>query len=32
MNPGSVGDRHTPTYGIITVNENTCHCATYRLA
>ena len=32
MNPGSVGDRHTPTYGIITVNENTCHCAAYRLA
>ena len=32
MNPGAAGDPRRPTYGIITVNENTCHCATYRLA
>ncbi|MBQ0038435.1 MAG: YfcE family phosphodiesterase [Clostridiales bacterium] len=31
MNPGSVGDRYTPTYGIITINDKTFDCATYRL-
>lgn len=32
MNPGSVGDRNTPTYGVITIGGDTCQCATYRLA
>ena len=31
MNPGSVGDRLAPTYGIITINDKTFDCATYRL-
>lgn len=32
MNPGSVGERSMPTYGVITINDHTCRCATYRLA
>lgn len=31
MNPGSIGDRLHPTYGIITINASTFDCATYRL-
>lgn len=31
MNPGSVGDRLAPTYGIITVNAKKFDCAAYRL-
>ena len=31
INPGSIGDRTAPTYGIITVNDKTLSCATYRL-
>lgn len=31
MNPGAVGDRWAPTYGIITINEQKFDCSTYRL-
>lgn len=31
MNPGSVGDRHAPTYGVITVDGGDCCCAVCRL-
>ena len=31
MNPGSIGDRHAPSYGIITINRETFDCSTYRL-
>lgn len=32
MNPGSIGDRSAPTYGIITINDRALTCATYRLS
>lgn len=32
MNPGSIGDRTAPTYGIITINDRALTCATYRLS
>ena len=31
MNPGSVGNRLAPTYGIITINDRTFDCSAYRL-
>ena len=31
MNPGSIGDYHVPTYGVITVEGERADCSVYRL-
>ena len=31
MNPGSIGDYHAPTYGVITVENGRTDCSVYRL-
>ncbi len=31
MNPGSVGDYHAPTYGVITIENGQLTCSVYRL-
>ena len=31
MNPGSVGDYHAPTYGVITIENGRTDCSVYRL-
>ena len=31
MNPGSIGDYHAPTYGVITVEGSRTDCSVYRL-
>ena len=30
MNPGSIGDYHAPTYGVITIEGNRTDCSVYR--
>ena len=31
MNPGSIGDYHVPTYGVITIEGTRTDCSVYRL-
>ena len=31
MNPGSIGDYHAPTYGVITIENGRTDCSVYRL-
>ena len=31
MNPGSIGDYHAPTYGVITIEGSRADCSVYRL-
>ncbi|MBE6970810.1 MAG: YfcE family phosphodiesterase [Ruminococcaceae bacterium] len=31
MNPGSIGDYHAPTYGVITIESGRTDCSVYRL-